>query len=99
MGLPGNGHAYLRVHWKLQKMMKTPAITVVSFLHPTAFAVVQVADVDTNDGGMVSFEEPISVYMDVTEEQFAKMDIDRDGSLDADKMSVELDAGMHVMTE
>ena len=79
--------------------MKTLMVTLASVLSLTTAAFAQMADVDTNEDGMVSFEELVAVYTDVTEEQFAEMDTNGDGNLDAEEMTVAMDAGTLVMPE
>jgi len=77
--------------------MKIPMAIGAGLFFLTTAAFAQMADVDMNEDGMVSFEELVAVYTDVTEEQFVEMDTNSDGSLDADEMNAAMDAGMLVV--
>lgn len=79
--------------------MKTQTTIFASFLLLTAPAFAQMVNVDINEDGMVSFDELVAVYKNVTEEQFAEMDTNRDGSLDEDELNVAIDAGILVKSE
>lgn len=48
---------------------------------------------------MVSFEEPVAVYTDVTIEQLAEMRTNGDGNLDSEERTPAIDAGRLVMPE
>ena len=79
--------------------MKTLMVTFASVLSLTTAAFAQMADVDTNEDGMDSFDELVAVYTDVTKEQFAEMHTNGDGNLDAEEMTAAIDAGRLVMSE
>lgn len=56
-------------------------------------AMADMAEVDQNGDGVASYEEIAAVYQDVTEEAFAGMDTNGDGSLDAGEMMAAQEAG------
>ena len=57
----------------------------------SAFA--QAMDADTDGDGMVTYDELIAAYPDVTEDDFASMDSDGSGSLDEAEMTAAIEAG------
>lgn len=51
------------------------------------------ADLDTNTDGMLSIEELQAANPDITAEQFAALDADGDGALNADEVSAAQASG------
>lgn len=78
--------------------MKTPILTLAAVVAASA-AVAQMADVDQDGDGMVTYGEIVAVYPDVTEDQFAQLDTNGDGTLDDAEMTVAIEAGQLVMPE
>ncbi len=70
-----------------------PWIPFAAGLLAASTAMADMAAVDQNGDGMASYEEIAAVYPDVTEEAFAGMDTNGDGSLDADEMMAAQEAG------
>lgn len=50
--------------------------------------------VDADDDGLVTLEELQAVHTDITEEQFTALDVNADGSLDADEYAAGVDGGL-----
>lgn len=76
-----------------------PLILTLAAVLTASSAMAQMPDVDTDEDGMASYDEVIAVYPDVTEDQFAEMDTNGDGSLDEAEMTAAIEAGTLVMPE
>lgn len=76
-----------------------PLILTLAAVLTASSALAQMSDVDTDEDGMASYDEVIAVYPDVTEDQFAEMDTNGDGSLDEAEMTAAIEAGSLVMPE
>lgn len=50
--------------------------------------------VDADGDGLVTLEEMQAVHTDITEEQFTALDVNADGSLDADEYAAGVDGGL-----
>ncbi|WP_343082095.1 EF-hand domain-containing protein [Ostreiculturibacter nitratireducens] len=48
---------------------------------------------DTDGNGVYSMEELVAAYPDLTEETFAAIDANADGSVDADELQAAVEAG------
>lgn len=72
-------------------MKRTIAIAAILAAAP-AFA--QIAEIDTDGDGLVSYEEMVAVYPDTTEEAFGQVDTNADGSVDEAELTAALDAGL-----
>jgi hypothetical protein len=57
-------------------------------------AVAQADTVDTDGDGMVSYTELLLVMPDMTEEDFAALDANEDGMLDAEEYAAAEEAGL-----
>ncbi|KAA9005007.1 EF-hand domain-containing protein [Histidinibacterium aquaticum] len=62
-------------------------------------AVAQMEEVDTDGDGMASLEELQIVYPELTEDEFATLDANSDGMLDADEMTAGIDDGTLVAVD
>ncbi|WP_343082094.1 EF-hand domain-containing protein [Ostreiculturibacter nitratireducens] len=74
--------------------MKEFALTlgaVVAIAAAQAQAQTMVADADGD--GVYSMEEMLAAYPDLTEETFAAIDANADGSVDADELQAAVEAG------
>ena len=78
--------------------MKTHILTLAAVVAATA-SFAQMADVDQDGDGMASFDEIVAAYPDVTEDQFAAMDTNGDGTLDEAEMTAAMEAGQLVKAE
>lgn len=67
-------------------------IAVLTALAVPAFA--QDAEIDVNGDGMYSFPEVQAVMPEMTEDEFTALDSTGDGLLDADEISVAVEAGL-----
>ncbi|MFG5382599.1 hypothetical protein [Yoonia sp. R2-816] len=67
-------------------------IAVLTTLAVPAFA--QDAAIDVNGDGMYSFPELQAVMPEMTEDEFTALDSTGDGLLDADEISVGVEAGL-----
>ncbi|WP_411889834.1 hypothetical protein [Yoonia sp. SDW83-1] len=67
-------------------------IAVLTALAVPAFA--QDAAIDVNGDGMYSFPELQAVMPEMTEDEFTALDSTGDGLLDADEISVGVEAGL-----
>ncbi|QXT41446.1 hypothetical protein KYE46_12180 [Gymnodinialimonas ceratoperidinii] len=52
----------------------------------------QIADVDADPDGMVSFTELLMIMPDMSEEEFTALDADADGVLNADEIAAAQEA-------
>ncbi|MGB7317486.1 MAG: EF-hand domain-containing protein [Planktotalea sp.] len=68
----------------------TLATALVAFA-TSAFAAIEA---DTNEDGLLSFEEISAAYADVTEDQFSDADVDGDGLLDESEVADAVEAGL-----
>lgn len=73
--------------------MKRLLLGVTTALVMTAPAWAQ-TDLDADADGLVTFEEVMAVYPDITAEDFAAMDTDGDGVLNADEIAAAQAAGL-----
>ena len=78
--------------------MKTQILTLAAVVAASA-ALAQMADVDQDGDGMATYDEIVAVYPDVTEDQFAEIDTNGDGTLDDAEMTAAIEAGLLVMPE
>lgn len=76
-----------------------PLILTLAAVLTASSALAQMSDVDTDEDRMASYDEVIAVYPDVTEDQFAEMDTNGDGSLGEAEMTAAIEAGSLVMPE
>jgi len=60
----------------------------------TATAMSAQSSADTDDDGLLSYNELLAAYPDLTEEIFTAIDTNADGALDADEMEVAQEAGL-----
>ena len=73
---------------------KLATIAITALCLP-AFAMGQGAtEMDANGDGMLSMAELQAVYPDMTADQFATVDTNADGSLDATEVAAATDAGL-----
>ena len=82
----------------MQKLVLTGGALVMMGLASVA-AAQDIAALDTDGDGAVSFPEMIVAYPDLTEDGFSVMDSSGDGLLDADEIAAAVDAGMITPTE
>lgn len=69
-------------------MKKILAITTVSLMAiSTAAQAVEFADLDSNQDGVLTFEEINGVMADVTEEVFNNIDLNQNGAVDQDEFA------------
>ena len=72
-------------------MRTTVAIAAILVAAP-AFA--QIAEIDTDGEGLVTYEEMVAVRPDTTPEAFASIDTGADGAVDESGLTAALDAGL-----
>ena len=82
----------------MQIMAKTGSALALAMLAGMAVAQ-DVATLDTNADGAVSFPELIVAYPDLTEEGFSAMDSNGDGLLDAEELTAAVEGGLIAPTE
>ncbi|MBF9032553.1 hypothetical protein HKCCE3408_19310 [Rhodobacterales bacterium HKCCE3408] len=63
-------------------------------LAAASVASAQMADIDTDGDGLVTYEELLAVLPDMAEEDFAALDVDASGALDEAEISSGVDAGV-----
>lgn len=75
-------------------MTKMTRTLTASLLALTAFSGAALAsDLDADSDGMVTYEEVVAMYPDVSEEAFAAIDSDESGALDEDELAAAVEAG------
>ncbi len=75
--------------------IKTFAAIAATALCVPAFAMGQsAAEADANQDGVLSLEEVQAVYPDMTEEQFATVDLNGDGTLEDAEVQAGQEAGL-----
>lgn len=74
----------------LNKIAATSAL-VVMVASGAAFA--DMAELDTDGDGMISYDEMIAAVPDVTEDTFATLDTNADGSVDSEEYAAAEQAG------
>ena len=74
-------------------LTKYTAVALVAVGLPT-FALADMADIDTNEDGLLSVTEVQAVYPDITAETYSKMDLNADGGLDETEVEAATEAGM-----
>ncbi|GKY86820.1 hypothetical protein [Sinisalibacter aestuarii] len=75
--------------------MKTAPIALTLLLASTPALFAQDADED----GLVTFDELVAAYPDVTEDTFNAADANGDGTLDADELAAAREAGLIPMDD
>lgn len=60
----------------------------------TAPALAQMAEIDADGDGLVTYEEMVAVYPDTTPEAFAQVDTSADGAVDEAELTAAVDAGL-----
>lgn len=73
--------------------MKKLTLTLAALGLAGAAAAQTVAVPDTDGNGTYSMEELVAVYPDLTEDGFALIDANGDGSVDADELTAAQEAG------
>ncbi|WP_323775722.1 EF-hand domain-containing protein [Leisingera sp.] len=73
--------------------MKVYVFAATAFALAAGSAFAAMSDIDTDEDGMASYNELTMAYPDVTEDQFAGMDTNEDGSLDQEEMDAATEAG------
>lgn len=74
--------------------MNKIAIAIAATLGAAAFATVAMAhEMDTDEDGLYSLAELQVEYTDLTEEQYAALDTNADGAVDADELAAAVAAG------
>lgn len=72
----------------------TLALGSVAALAISATAISAQTELDSDGDGVLSFEELQAGYPDLTEEVFAAIDANGDGTADADELTAATDAGV-----
>ncbi len=75
----------------------TNALTLAAMIaafSPSLVAADTLTDLDANEDTMVTMEEVMAVFPETTEDAFAAMDANADGSLDASEIEAAQNAGM-----
>lgn len=72
-------------------MRTTIAIAAILAAAP---ALAQMAEIDTDGDGLVTYEEMVAVYPDTTPEAFAQIDSSADGAVDEAELTAALDEGL-----
>lgn len=75
-------------------MTKMTRTLTASLLALTAISGAALAsDLDADSDGLVTYEEVVALYADVSEEAFAAADADASGALDEDELAAAVEAG------
>lgn len=72
--------------------MFVPTLAAALLVATGAFAQVEVDDADGD--GVYSMDEIAAAFPDMTEDQFAEIDIDESGTIDADELASASEAGL-----
>lgn len=76
-------------------MKKLVTLTAAVFaLSVSATAMSAESSADTDGDGLLSYNELLAAYPDLTEETFTAIDTNADGAVDADEMKVAQEAGL-----
>lgn len=67
-----------------------PALAVLGL----SMGAAQAAGLDANGDGLVTYDELLAVMPDLNEEEFAVLDIDANGALDADEVAAAIEEGI-----
>lgn len=79
----------------MTKFTNTLTVAAMVAALSTSFAVADtLTDLDANEDTMVTMDEVTAVYPETTEDAFAAMDANADGSLDAAEIEAAQNAGM-----
>ena len=68
-------------------------IAIAAFL-AAAPAIAQMAEIDADGDGLITYEEMTAVYPDTTQEAFASIDTNVDGAVDEAELTAATDAGV-----
>ncbi|WP_298562501.1 hypothetical protein [uncultured Aliiroseovarius sp.] len=68
--------------------------TLTSAIALTAATAAFAEGLDANEDGMVTIEETVAMYPDVTTEAFSEADTNDDGVLDAEELAAAQEAGL-----
>jgi len=68
--------------------------TLTSAIVLTAATATFAEGLDANEDGMVTIEETVAMYPDVTAEAFSEADTNDDGVLDAEELAAAQEAGL-----
>ena len=79
--------------------MKTKIALTAAILAAPAMALAQADTMDTDGDGVISFDEMVVAYPDLTDEVFAVIDADADGAVTEEEMQAAVDAGIVVLPE
>ena len=74
--------------------MKKIVIQTVTVIALSATALSAQSEMDTDGDGLLSYNELLAAYPEMTEENFTAIDTNSDGAVDADEMTVATDAGL-----
>lgn len=74
--------------------MKNVTIATLIGLMASSAAFAQATVEDTDGNGVYSMDELQAAYPSLTEEVFAQVDVNADGTVDADELSAAVDAGV-----
>jgi len=72
--------------------MKKASLALALLLATPGLALAEGVDADSD--GLLTWEEVMTAYPDVTEEQFAQADLDGNGSLDEAEVAAAREAGL-----
>lgn len=76
----------------MTRLTKTTGLALALVLATPAVA--QMAEIDVNADGMLSFPELQAAMPDMTDEDFTTLDANGDGLLDADEVAAAVEAGL-----
>ena len=74
--------------------MKKIVIQTVTVIALSATTLSAQSEMDTDGDGLLSYNELLAAYPEMTEENFTAIDTNSDGAVDADEMKVAGDAGL-----
>ncbi len=74
--------------------MKKIVIQTVTVIALSATALSAQSEMDADGDGLLSYNELLAAYPEMTEENFTAIDTNSDGAVDADEMKVAEEAGL-----
>lgn len=79
--------------------IKATLATVGTLMLGTALIAATAEEIDTNGDGVLTIDEVLAVYPDLTSDSFTAMDLNADGALDAEEVAAAQEAGLMPASE